>query len=109
MDSAYRRGVGAGPPAPEARCGVELGHFIGEDGAGASASERISTRSGVALPRNACHSGSCIVLARTAARSLRSRYAHRCTTSLSWATSVWNRPTFLEYFSRTGMIALKWP
>src|SRR3989454_106291 len=90
--------------------GLGVGHyFIGEAGAGFRMIARISASSGVALEMNACQSGSFIALARTSARWFRSRYAQRWTTSLSCAISVCHSPTFFEYFSRTGMIALKCP
>ena len=50
-------------------------YFIGECGDGFKMMDFISSRIGVALPRKACHSGSCITFPRTAARSLRSLYA----------------------------------
>src|SRR6059036_1340769 len=89
--------------------GLGVGHyFIGEAGAGFRMIARISASSGVALEMNACQSGSFSALARTSARWFRSWYAQRWTTSLSCAISVCHSPTFFEYFSRTGMIALKW-
>src|SRR2546428_398031 len=88
--------------------GLGVGHhFIGEAGAGLRMIARISASSGVALEMNACQSGSFSALARTSARWFRSRYAQRWTTSLSCAISVCHSPTFFEYFSRTGRIALK--
>src|SRR5262249_22441217 len=79
--------------SPQSSCLLApLAYSIGEWGDGFMRMDFISSKMGVALPRKPCHSGSCITFDRTAARSLRSLYAHRWMTSLSWPISVWNTP-----------------
>src|SRR5262249_14217218 len=48
-------------------------YFIGDGPVGMSTTASCCWRRGEALPRKVCHSGSCRTLARTAARSFRSR------------------------------------
>src|SRR4029434_8781996 len=81
----------------------------GENGGGCSTMACMVARSGVDLLRNVCHSSSCAILPRAAARSFRSRYTQMCTTSFSWETSVCHTPTRRVNFSRKGRISLNRP
>src|SRR6267142_2087277 len=63
---------GVGAAAPVFLSGL-LFYRIGEKGAGLRTMACMVASSGVDLPRKACHSGSCAILARAAPRSFRSR------------------------------------